>query len=47
MVQGGTVVGTVTVIVVSFQPVIGAATPPMVTLDVVLQVALPAVGVVH
>jgi hypothetical protein len=39
--------GTVTVIAVSLQPVMMALTLPMVTEDNVLQVALPAVGLVH
>ena len=41
--------GTVTVIDGSLQPPLGmiALTPPMVTLDAVLQVGLPAVGDVH
>src|SRR5690349_16529079 len=38
--QGGMPPGTVTVSEVSVQVVIGAGTPPIVTLDVVLQVAL-------
>jgi hypothetical protein len=40
-------VGTVTVICVSLQPVMVALAPPMVTLDAVLHVALPAAGLVH
>jgi hypothetical protein len=39
--------GTVTVIAVSLHDPILAATPPMVTLDVVLQAALPARCNVH
>ena len=39
--------GTVTVICASFQLCTIAFTPPMVTLETVLQVALPAVGVMH
>jgi hypothetical protein len=39
--------GTVTVMLVSLQLVIIAGAPPMVTLDLVLQVVLVALGEVH
>jgi hypothetical protein len=39
--------GTTTVIEVSLQFEMIAAAPPILTLDAVLQVALPAVGDVH
>jgi len=39
--------GTVTVMLVSLQVAMTAAIPPTVTLDCVLQVALPAVGVLQ
>src|SRR5579859_953771 len=45
--QAGTLPGTVTVMEVSDQLVMVVAAPPMVTLDLVLQVGLPAVGLVH
>src|ERR1700688_3641312 len=45
--QSATPEGTVTTIWLSLQLVMGAVTPPMVTLDKVLHVALPAVGLVH
>ena len=45
--QAATPLGTVTVIVVSFQLPMVAASPPMVTLDRVLQVWVRALGAVH
>jgi hypothetical protein len=47
MAQFGTPLGTVTEMLVSLQLVMGAFTPPIVTLDNVLHVELPATGLVH
>ena len=46
-VHSGTLAGTLTWIWLSDQDVMVAVAPPMVTLESVLHVALPAAGVVH
>src|SRR5437868_5055760 len=45
--NAGTPLGTVTTIWLSLQLLIGALMPPIVTVDSVLQVALPVLGEVH